>query len=56
MNIKIIFPDTIFFTEGDKEEYHESMNQAIGNLILQNWMEMNKKIVDYLCNCWTSPF
>ena len=36
---KKYIPRYDFFTEGDREEYHDSMNQAIGNLILRNWME-----------------
>ena len=43
-------------TNDDKEEVHIAVNQAIGSLILRNWMETKKIIIDYICKCPTSPF
>ena len=43
-------------TNNDKEEVHIAVNQAIGSLLLRNWMETKKNIIDYICKCPTSPF
>ncbi len=34
-------------TNDDKEEVHMAVNQAIGGLILRNWMEAKRIITDY---------
>ena len=49
-------PNFDSMTDDDKEEVHMAVNQAIGSLILRNWMEAKKIITDYICKCPTSPF
>ena len=49
-------PNFDSMTDDDKEEVNMAVNQAIGSLILRNWMEAKKIIIDYICKCPTSPF